>query len=76
MKRIPPHALWLGHAGDGRNLRQLFDSDIRARVELAADEAPLTAPRDRIVFRIPLIDGGGNDPATLSLAIHAIAGLL
>jgi protein-tyrosine phosphatase len=76
MHQIPPHTLWLGHAGDDRDLRQLYAAGIRARVELAAEEAPAPAPRDLIACRFPLVDGGGNDPAVLAMALRTVAGLL
>jgi protein-tyrosine phosphatase len=76
MHQIPPRPLWLGHAGDGSDLRAIFDAGIRARVELAAEEAPAPTPRDLIACRFPRVDGGGNDPAVLALALYTLAGLL
>ncbi len=76
MHQIPPYSLWLGHAGDARDLRQLYDAGIRARVELAAEEAPAAAPHDLITCRFPLVDGSGNDLAIVALALHTIARLL
>jgi protein-tyrosine phosphatase len=76
MNAIPPYQLWLGHAGDGRDLRQIYAAGIRALVELAAEEAPAPTPRDLIVCRFPLVDGSGNDPAVLGLALRTVAGLL
>lgn len=76
MNPVPPYPLWIGHAGDGRDLRRLFDAGIRARVELAAEEAPATQARDLISCRFPLLDGTGNDPAILALAAQTVATLL
>jgi protein-tyrosine phosphatase len=76
MEQIPPHPLWLGHAGDGRDLRAIFAAGIRARVEVAAEEAPAPTPRDLIACRFPLVDGDGNDPAVIALALYTLAGLL
>src|ERR1700722_18815771 len=76
MEQIPPDLLWLGHAGDGRDLRGLFAVGIRARVELAAEEAPAPTPRDLIACHFPLVDGGGNDPAVLILALRTVTSLL
>jgi protein-tyrosine phosphatase len=76
MHRILPQLLWIGHAGDGRDLRQLFDQGIRARVELAAEETAAPTPHELIAYRFPLVDGGGNDPAVLRLAIRSVKGLL
>jgi hypothetical protein len=44
MHRLPPHPLWIGHAGDARDLRRIFAEDIRARVELSAQEEPAPIP--------------------------------
>jgi protein-tyrosine phosphatase len=76
MKQIPPHMLWLGHAGDARDLRRLFAEGIRARVELAAEEAPALTSRELIACRFPLVDGDENDPATLTLALRTVAWLV
>jgi protein-tyrosine phosphatase len=76
MEQIPPHPLWLGHAGDGRDLRSIFAAGILARVELAAEETPAPTPRDLIACRFPLVDGGGNDSVILRLALHTVAWLL
>lgn len=76
MHQVAPHPLWLGHAGDGRDLRQLYDNGIRARVELAAEEAPAPTPHDLIACRFPLVDGAGNDPAVMTLALRTVAFLL
>ena len=72
MHRLQPHELWVGHAGDGRNFRQLHDAGIRAVVQLAAEEAPIATPREFISLRFPLVDGAGNDPQLLMLAVDAV----
>jgi hypothetical protein len=76
MRQIVPYSLWLGHAGDGRDFRAVFDSGIRAVVQLAAEEPTLPLPRDLIFCRFPLLDGPGNDPAQLYLATTTVANLL
>ena len=38
MRRIEPYSIWIGHAGDGRNFRVLFDEGIRVIVQLALEE--------------------------------------
>jgi hypothetical protein len=76
MHQILPHALWVGHAGDARDLRRLFDLGIKALVELAVDEAPTQPPRELIYCRFPLVDGTGNDPDLLSLTLNTVAALL
>jgi hypothetical protein len=74
--RVLPYQLWIGHAGDGRDFRALFDSGIRAVVQLAFEEPPLNAPREFMLFRFPLMDGEGNDVETLGLATSCVASLI
>ncbi len=76
MNQIMPHALWVGHAGDGRSFHILCDQGIRAVVQLALEEATCQAPREFIYCRFPLLDGSGNDPVLLDLAIRSVASLI
>lgn len=76
MRPIPPHSLWLGHAGDGRDFRRVLETGIQVVVQLAAEEPPLALPRDLVYCRFPLVDGPGNDKNLLRLAITTIASLL
>ena len=73
MTQIHPFALWLGHAGDGRNIKLLLDAGIEAVIQLAAEEPILQLPRELVYCHIPLLDGSGNDPKLLALAVHAAA---
>ena len=61
MTHITPYPLWLGHAGDGRDLRALHEAGIRALVHLAAEDPPDQPTRDLMYFCVPLVDGMGND---------------
>jgi hypothetical protein len=76
MNQIVPHRLWVGHAGEERNLRQLFETGLRALVALAVEEIPAQPPHELIFCRFPLVDGAGNDPRILALAIRTTAGLV
>jgi hypothetical protein len=73
MNQIVPYRLWLGHAGD---YRQLFDAGIHAVVHLAAEESPSQLPRGLLCCHIPLVDGPGNDPAVLDLTVCTVAALI
>ncbi len=59
-----------------RDLRQLYDRNIAAVVDLAANEPPAVLGRDLIYCRFPLHDDGSNDTGVLSAAIHCVADLL
>jgi protein-tyrosine phosphatase len=76
MNQIVPYLLRVGHIGDGENFKVLFDEGVQAVVQLAWEETPLLLPRDLMLFRIPLIDGPGNRPEPLRLAIATVAQLL
>jgi len=76
MTPIVPDVLWIGHAGDGRDLLRLVDAGLRAVVRLAVEEPSPSTLRDLIDVRIPLLDGPGNPPEFLLLAIRAVATLV
>ncbi len=76
MNQIPPYPVWVGHAGEAREYRQLFDAGIKALVTLALEEPPPEPPRELICCRFPLLDGTGNRPEILSLAVNTVATLL
>ena len=76
MNQIVPHNLWVGHAGDGRDYRQMLDAGIKALVQVAIEESPNQPPRELIYLRFPLLDGLDNQPDLLSLAITTTARLV
>ncbi len=73
MNQITPYRLWVGHAGDGRAFREVFDRGIKVIVQLALEEPPLQPPRELVYCRYPLLDGSGNSPAMLHLAVSCVA---
>ena len=76
MTQITPFPLWLGHAGDGRDVRAILGADIRAVVQLALEEPAIQLPRELMYCRFPLLDGAANPADLLRLAIHTLAVLL
>ena len=76
MRRVDQRLLWMGHAGDARDFRSLFEHEIEAVVQLAWDEPIPQAPRELIWARIPLLDGSGNPPHRIQLAVSTLAQLL
>jgi protein-tyrosine phosphatase len=76
MNRIEPYALWIGHEREGHDFAGLFDQGIAAVVDLAYEEAPRATPRELIACRFPLVDGAGNQPELLALAVRTVAGLV
>lgn len=76
MRRVPGYSLWLGHAGDVRDVPGLLASGIVAVIDLAIQEAPAPVPRELVYGRFPLVDGSGNPPWILRAAVETVAGLL
>ncbi len=76
MRQVLPYALWLGHAGDGRDFRAMLDVGIKAVVQLAAEEPLPQLPRDLVFCHFPLMDGPANDATLLYLATTTVANLL
>jgi hypothetical protein len=76
MRRISGFSLWLGHAGDVRDIPGLFAAGIAAVVDLAIHEAPVPLARELVHCRFPIVDGAGNPPWLLRAAVETVAGLL
>jgi protein-tyrosine phosphatase len=76
MHRIENLSLWVGHVGDLRNLRGVLSTGIVVVVDLAMDEPPATITREIVYCRFPLVDGIGNPPWLLRVAIDCVASLL
>jgi protein-tyrosine phosphatase len=76
MNQIHPYLLRVGHAGDTQHVETLFAQGVRAVVQAAWEDPPVLLPRDLIYCRFPLVDGPGNRPDTVRLAVDTIVQLL
>ncbi|MEW4488169.1 protein tyrosine phosphatase [Thalassoglobus sp. JC818] len=76
MDFIASHSLWIGHAGDGRNVRAICNRGIEAVLQLATEEPSLVLPREILQFRIPIFDGEGNERSRLRLAVKVLSHLI
>lgn len=76
MREIQANLLWTGNARDARDGLSLFDSGISAVVDLAYEEPPAQLPRQLVYCRFPIVDGAGNDPSLLKLALSTTVELL
>src|SRR5689334_1529287 len=76
MRQIPSCSLWLGHAGDARALRGVLSAGILAVVDLAVNEPPAPVTRELVHCRFPLLDGPGNSPWLVRLAVLTVAELV
>jgi protein-tyrosine phosphatase len=68
--------LFISDAISARDLKQIYDHEIRAVVDLAANERPAGLGRDLIYCRFPLSDGHTNDDAMLECSILCLESLL
>jgi protein-tyrosine phosphatase len=73
MRIIDQTPLFIGHAGDIRDLGALHAAGIRFVVDLAAQEPPAVLSRDLVYCRFPLLDGGDNLDWLLQLAVETVA---
>jgi protein-tyrosine phosphatase len=76
VRPVPPYALYLGSAVDSWNLKELLAAGIEAVIDLAENEPPMPITRELIYLRIPLVDGGGNAPRKVRLAVNSLLELL
>ncbi|MEZ6124640.1 MAG: dual specificity protein phosphatase [Planctomycetaceae bacterium] len=76
MNCIASYSLWIGHAGDGRDVSKICRLGIQAVLQVAGEEPVLQLPRDILSFRIPFLDGPGNELSHLRLAVSLLSNLL
>ena len=76
MREIIPGLVWIGNARDDRDVAGVVDSEIGAVVHLALEEPSSQFPREIIYCRFPLLDGSGNSPATLKMAVLTVTMLI
>jgi protein-tyrosine phosphatase len=76
MRQVVGYELWIGHAGDLRDVCAVLNAGIEAVVELADSEQIAALPRDLVRLRFPLSDGGDNPPWLLRLAAESVASLV
>ena len=76
MRLISGRRLWVGHAGDLRDIGLLHAAGVEAVVELADNDPPAVLPRSLVHARFPLADGAGNPDWLLGLAADAVARLV
>jgi len=75
VREIISSQIWIGNRSDRDNLKQLYNLEIKAIVDLAAEELPATLARDFIYCRIPLTDDGNNSSDEIKLAIETVVNL-
>ena len=68
--------VFVGNAMEARDVRLLYENQIAAVVDLAANETPACLGRDHIYVRVPILDGEGNADHALELAIVTLVHLI
>jgi len=76
MREIHHGLLWTGNARDIREPRKMFAAGIAAVVDLAYEEPPALLPRQVVYCRFPIVDGAGNAPELLRIAMQTTVELL
>jgi len=75
MRQIPGYSLWIGNAADLRDVPRLLEAGIEAVVALAIEESPAALVRELVHCRLPLMDGAGNPPWLLRMAMDTVVAL-
>jgi protein-tyrosine phosphatase len=68
--------LFVAHAPSARDLKQLYKFNIVAVMDVAANEQPAQLARELIYCRFPVLDGTGNAPSVLKLAVETMVSLV
>jgi hypothetical protein len=76
MNQILMRPLWVGHAGESGDVRRVLELGVEAVVHLAVEDLPCLDPRGLIACRFPLVDGAGNRPELLVMAVRTVASLI
>lgn len=76
MRSVFKDLMFVGDATEARDARLLFDHEIAAVVDVAANEMAAQLPREIIYCRFPLLDSDGNLPEVLRLTVETIVGLI
>ena len=72
MREILPSKLWLGNAGDLRNVETILQNGIQAVIDVAIEQGMPTLPRTLVYCRFPILDGQQSSPMPLRAAIETL----
>ena len=61
---------------DARDLKSIYDQQIRAVVDLAINEPPAQLGREIIYCRFPLNDGDGNNDGLIAITVRTLAAMI
>lgn len=76
IRNVYSDLLYVGNAMDARDLKSIYDQQIRAVVDLAINEPPAQLGREIIYCRFPLNDGDGNNDGLIAIAVRTVAAMI
>ena len=76
IRNVYSDLLYVGNAMDARDLKSIYDQQIRAVVDLAINAPPAQLGREIIYCRFPLNDGDGNNDGLIAIAVRTIAAMI
>lgn len=76
IRQVYSDLLFVGNAMDARDLKSIYDNQIRAVVDLAINEPPAQLGREIIYCRFPLNDGEGNNDGLIAITVCTIAAMI
>ncbi len=76
MQAFYRETVFVGNAMEARDVRLLYENQIAAVLDLAANEVPASLGRDHIYVRVPILDGDGNADHAPELAIVTLVHLI
>ncbi|HEY8505971.1 MAG TPA: hypothetical protein VIL46_15405 [Gemmataceae bacterium] len=76
MRQLEPYPLWIGNSTEARDIRRILAAGIGAIIDLALSEPPIAVTREVVYCRFPLVDGVGNPPWLVRVAVETTASLI
>jgi hypothetical protein len=76
MRQVGTWPLWIGNRGDVPDAAAVARTGVRAVVDVAVDEPPISMGRELVSCRFPLLDGAGNSLGIVCAAIQTVATLV
>lgn len=73
MREIIPGWLWIANSRAANDISSVLSVGVKAVIDLAIEEPVIVYPRDIIYCRLPLVDGEGNSPKLINMAIDLAA---
>lgn len=76
IRNVYSDLLYVGNAMDARDLKSIYDQQIRAVVDLAINEPPAQLGREIIYCRFPLNDGDVSNDGLIAITVRTVAAMI